>query len=218
MSAIKTTITTIWNSVKSTISTVVNAIKTTISTVFNAVKSTVSTTWDGIKNAITEPIKKAKDKVKEMIDAIKGFFSGLDLNLPKIKLPHFKIEGSLSLDPPSVPKLKIDWYAKGGILNRPTIFGQSGGRLLGGGEAGPEAVLPISLLKEYIDASNEKNNERLLSAMEDIVNRIISVLQQYLPYLAQGTELRLDSGALVAAIAPAMNRELGKLAIREARR
>ena len=56
-------------------------------------------------------------------------------SLPKLKLPHISISGKFSINPPSVPKFGISWYAKGGILNQPTIFGQSGGRLLGGGES-----------------------------------------------------------------------------------
>ena len=54
--------------------------------------------------------------------------------------------------------VKMDWYAKGGILNRPTIFGRNGDSLLGGGEAGKEAVLPIDLLKQYIREENNANN------------------------------------------------------------
>lgn len=189
--AIKNVVTTVWNAIKNTISNVVNGVKSKVSSVFNAVKSTVSnvfngikstatSVWNGIKNAITKPIEAARDKVKSVIDKIKGFFSGLKLNLPKIKLPHFKIEGKLSLSPPSVPKLKIDWYKDGGIMTRPTIFGVNGNSLMAGGEAGAEAILPISKLEDYIVGAIEKtvsvvNFDTLAAAIEDLASRPIKM-------------------------------------------
>ena len=69
-------------------------------------------------------------------------------------MPHFSISGSFSLNPPSVPHFSVDWYRKamnnGMILNSPTIFGASGNHLLGGGEAGPEAVVGVSSLMDMI--------------------------------------------------------------------
>lgn len=61
----------------------------------------------------------------------------------------------------------MDWYSKGGILNQPTIFGRNGNTLLGGGEAGKEAVLPIHLLKDYIREENIKNNGLLVKALKE---------------------------------------------------
>lgn len=109
---------------------------------------------------------------KETGEDILEFFKGLGKGIGDffsfkwldIKLPHLKISGDFSLAPPRVPKLSVKWYAKGGILNRPTLFGQNGGELMGGGEAGPEAVLPIRLLKEYIREENNLNNKNLVSA------------------------------------------------------
>ena len=147
--AIKSTATTVWNSVKSAVSGPVNAIKSTVSSVFNSVKSTVTTIWNNIKTAISKPINAAKDTVKTAIAKIKGFFN-FSWSLPKLKMPHFNISGKFSLNPPSVPKFGIEWYAKGGILNGAQIFGASGGKFLGGGEAGKEAVLPLSELWKQI--------------------------------------------------------------------
>ena len=115
------------------------ALKLGMSIIFNTIKSVVSNTWEKIKTAIVTPIAKAVDFVKTAIDKIKGFFSGLKIELPHIKLPHFKLTGSFSLAPPSVPKLSIDWYKTGGIFTSPQIIGV--------GEAGAEAVLPIEKLK-----------------------------------------------------------------------
>lgn len=148
-----------WNALKLGVQIIVNSIKTTVGGVwdsiktkavgtFNLIKSTAVSIWNGIKKAITDPIGTAVDFVKTALDKIKGFFSGLTLELPHIKLPHFKLEGSFSLVPPSIPKISVDWYKNGGIFTNPTIFPASG---IGVGEAGAEAVLPLKKLWEEMD-------------------------------------------------------------------
>lgn len=178
--SVKTTITNVWNNIKTGVTNAVNGVKSTVSNVFNGIKTTATNVWNGIKSAITKPIEEAKNKVKSVIDAIKGFFSGLKLKLPKIKLPHFKVTGKLSLDPPSVPKLTIDWYKDGGIMMKPTIFGMNGNRFMAGGEAGPEAIAPIAKLQSYITsavdrASNAFDVQALVNAVEDLASRPIEL-------------------------------------------
>lgn len=111
------------------------------------------------------------DFIKGAIDKIKGFFD-FDWKLPKIKLPHFKASGEWSLSPLKVPKFSVDWYANGGILNSPTIFGANGDSLMGGGEAGKEAVLPIKLLKDYIREENDANNATLAAMIVEAFKSI----------------------------------------------
>jgi len=92
-----------------------------------------------IKEGITGAIKEAVSYVGDQVDKIKGFFSGLNLKLPHIKLPHFSLNGSFSLKPPSVPKLAVDWYKNGGV------FPANSPRLVGMGDASvPEAAIPLS--------------------------------------------------------------------------
>lgn len=177
---IKTAISNVVNGVKSTVSNIWNSIKTATSNAFNSVKSTATTVWNNIKSAILTPIEAARDKIKGVVDAIKGFFSNMNISLPNIKLPHFKVTGKLSISPPSVPKLSIDWYKDGGIMVNPTIFGMNGNHLMAGGEAGPEAILPIDKLEDYISGAIEKtmnvvNLESLANAIEDLANRPISM-------------------------------------------
>ena len=208
--AIKSTVTTVWNTIKTAVTTPVNAIKSTVTSVFNSVKSTVSSifngikstatsVWNGIKNAITTPIEAAKNKVKSVVDAIKGFFSGMKISLPHIKLPHFKVTGKLSIAPPSVPHLSIDWYKEGGIMTSPTIFGMNGSSLMAGGEAGAEAILPL--------AGFYKQLEAMISSHLNT-----SAMEKYLAVIADNSSkgIYLEDGTLVGHLLPAIDGELGK--------
>ena len=138
----------------------------------NAAGNAVKGALDGIKNWFSEKLTAVADFVKGIIDKIRSFFS-LEIPTPKIKLPHFSISGEFSIAPPSVPSLSIDWYAKGGVMTKPTIFGASGGKLLGGGEAGDEAILPLSALweklsifikRELKDKDNEKESGSVITS------------------------------------------------------
>lgn len=151
-----------------------DTIKAKCSDLWNGVKKA----FNGIKNAIMKPINAAKDGVKKAIDKIKGFFSGLKLKLPKIKLPHFKLKGSFSLTKMTVPKLSVEWYAKGGIFTKPTIFSTASG-YKGVGEAGAEAVLPIDRLRGYVTDAIQRSAPSqdltpLVDAIEELASRPIN--------------------------------------------
>ena len=154
--AVKTAASTAWNAIKTTITTVINSIKSAVSTGLNAVKSTVTNILNGIKNTFTSVFNGVWSFVQGIVNKLKGIFN-FSWSLPHIKLPHFSISGSFSLNPPSIPHFSVQWYKKamnnGMILNSPTIFGRSGNNLLGGGEAGPEAVVGVSSLMDMIQSA-----------------------------------------------------------------
>jgi TP901 family phage tail tape measure protein len=139
---IKNAVVKAWNDLKAKVSATVNTLKTSVLNAFNNIKARVTAIFNAVKTAITHPIQTAVALVKTAISKIKGILSG-NIKLPHIKLPHFSIKGKLSLDPPSVPKLSIDWYKNGGIFNSPTIAGI--------GEAGAEAVIPLDKLWQKLD-------------------------------------------------------------------
>ena len=197
--AIKTAVTTPINAIKTTVSTVFNSVKSTITSIFNGIKSTATSVWNGIKSAITTPIEAAKNKVKSVVDAIKGFFSGMKLSLPKIKLPHFKVTGKLSIAPPSVPHLSIDWYKEGGIMTKPTAFGMNGSSLMMGGEAGAEAILPLSGFYKQLEAM-----------IDSRLN--MTSMEKYLAIIADNSSkgIYLDDGTLVGHLLPVIDDGLGK--------
>lgn len=104
------------------------------------------------KNLFNDAMDNAKNIVKSGIDKLKSFFN-FDWSLPKIKLPHFNISGSFSLMPPRIPSFSVDWYARGGVFNSPSIIGV--------GEAGQEAVMPLERNTGWISILAQKLAERM---------------------------------------------------------
>lgn len=137
---IKTSITSVVNSIRSAVSGPINAVKSLITSAWNGIKSVTTSVWNGIKNAIVNPINTARTLVTNAINALKSLFGGLNFQLPHFKLPHFNISGGKFPwgigGEGSKPEISVSWYAKGGILDTPSIIGV--------GEAGPEAVVPLS--------------------------------------------------------------------------
>ena len=123
-----------------------NAVKTVFIGVCNAVSGAISGAFNGIKSVIDSTMNGAKSTVSGALSAISGFFAGLHLQFPHINLPHFSISGDFSLVPPSVPSISVSWYRTGAIA--------MGASVVGIGEAGPEAVVPLSgrEMDPYADA------------------------------------------------------------------
>ena len=118
---------------------IVNAVFAKVKEVVVAVIENIKANFEALKAgimAVIDFIRSIPEKVRAIVQKIKDF----------IKLPHFSLTGELSLFPPSVPKINVDWYANGGIFRSPTIFGG-----VGVGEAGAEAVLPLAKLWEEMD-------------------------------------------------------------------
>lgn len=204
---------------------------------FNSVKDTATSVFNKVKTAITSPIEKARDVVKGVVDKIKGFFN-FKVSLPKIKLPHFSISpkgweiGDLLKG--KIPKLGIEWYAKGAILKKPTIFGVNGNNAMVGGEAGAEAIAPISELLKYIkigvdeslrgllfDALTNFTNTKVQTRNTTIygINELTHLLNIYMPEIIDnmGRDVILDGKKVGQTIAPEINKQLGYIATANSR-
>lgn len=143
----------VWTGIKSAVSSAVNGIKSTITSVWNGIKSTTSSAFNSVKNAIMTPINSAVSLVREGVNKIKGFFSGMHISFPKIKMPHFSINGSFSLAPPSVPSLGVNWYQNGGVFDKASMIGV--------GENGSEAVVPLERNLGWVDKMASKITDKM---------------------------------------------------------
>lgn len=129
----------------------------------------------GVKNKFWSKFEEIKNVVKNALDAVKRFFAG-EWPTPKIKMPHFKISppgwsiGDLVKG--SIPRLSVNWHAKGAILNRPTVINQSGNTIDVAGEAGPEAVTPIETLRKYVREEVKENNADLIKALAEVLGNL----------------------------------------------
>lgn len=163
ISTIVTIVQTQFNLIKNTISNIINGVKTVIANVFglikgiftgdlNLIKTSVTNIFGAIKTTISNILNGAKDIVKGAIDKIRGFFN-FEWSLPKLKLPHFKISGSFSLNPPSIPSFGVDWYHTGAIFNKRTILpgGIGVGDAYKGTGNNAEAIIPLDSMYRKID-------------------------------------------------------------------
>ncbi|MBV1943668.1 phage tail tape measure protein [Streptococcus parasuis] len=145
-SSFTSTLSNLWSGLVSTGSNLFNNLSSTISGIFNGILSTASNVWNSIKSTISNAIDGAKNAVSNAVNAIKNLFN-FQIKWPHIPLPHFRVSGSANpLDwlKGGLPSIGIDWYAKGGIMTKPTLFGMNGNRAMVGGEAGAEAILPLN--------------------------------------------------------------------------
>ena len=216
VNGIKTTVTNVWNAIKTAVSTAINGVKSAISTGMNAAKSTVSSILDAIKSKFVSIFDGVKNAVRNAINTVKSIMN-FSWHLPHLSLPHISISGGFSLNPPSVPHFGISWNKKAlrnaYLLDDATIFGERGGTLLGGGEAGSEMIIGTGLLQGMIDESVKDATVEETNTDGEILKQILTLLRQYIPEMAN-MQLVTDTGALVGQLAPAMDAQLGVIARR----
>ena len=127
----------------------------------SAALETVKGVLGDIKDAFTEKLDAVKEFVSGVVEKIKGFFD-FDWELPKIALPHFSITGGFSLNPPSIPKLSVEWYKKAYnnpvLFTQPTVLGTGSGLKGFGDGTGAEIVIGLNKLQELVGSSGGVTN------------------------------------------------------------
>lgn len=127
--------------------------------------------FNSLRDSVVGTVENLYNKLKNIWDTICGIFKG-EIPFPKIKMPHVNISGKFSLNPPEAPHFGIEWYREGAVLNRPTLFGFNGPNAMIGGEAGPEAISPVSTLQSYIkEAVNDRDN-KVVNLLEQILAKM----------------------------------------------
>lgn len=141
----------IWDGIKGGIDSVVRGISSFVTSSFQTLSGVISCIFEGIKGFMTNPIETAKNVISGIVNTLKGIFN-FEWKMPQIKLPHFKFTTRTFLGI-QIPMFSgIEWYAKGGIFDGPTVAGI--------GEAGPEAVVPLqgARMKPFAEAVGENIN------------------------------------------------------------
>ena len=186
---------------------------------YDAINTLTGGKLDQLVGKFRSKMDSAKDAVKSGIDRIKSFFN-FSWSLPKLKLPHFSVSGSFSLNPPQVPHFGISWYKKAMndpmLLTEPTAFGLSqSGKLRVGGEAGDEIVGGKNAIRNMISEAVADQNRNV----EYYLQKLIELLAKYFPEILDGLDkdIVLDDGVIAGRLAPRIDSNLGRILERKGR-
>lgn len=192
---IKAKASSIWNGIKSVISNVTSSISSTVTSKFNTIKSTATNSWNAIKNTTSTVWNGIKTIASNGLDWIKNKLLNFkpSWSIPKPKLPKISVsiayKDILGANIP-YPKFNVKWNAQGGILDGAQIFGMKGNTLLGGGEAGQEAVLPLDSFYEHLDRKlNQVNNQIDMKGLSDEISKALEGTGVYMDGKKVGTLL-----------------------------
>ena len=174
MSGISAVFSGAWNVILNVVIGAINLVVSTVNSGLNSAWSIVSGIFNGIASVISNTMGNAYSTVYNVIESIKGFFN-FRLSFPHIPMPHITyslVYVPLLGDIPDPQTIRCDWYADGAVFTRPTMFGINGGRPMVGGEAGPEAILPVSTLIDYVQTAADKAQLRGVGAIVSAIERL----------------------------------------------
>lgn len=179
---------------KGAVSATMEAIKQYYSAGYNFIDNLTGGKLSAIRDKVSSTFDSIKEKVRSAIDYIKGLFN-FNWSLPHIELPHFSVSGRFSLNPPQIPQFSVQWYKKAMsdayMLNGATIFGQSGGQLLGGGEAGSEMIIGtnklMSMIAQAKGGTTTYNNQFVINGADRDPQELAQEISYYLDMELQRT-------------------------------
>lgn len=234
-----------WNTVCSYLSPVIMPIIEGITaawngfqTAFQTVASGIQYAWDTVVGGIKDAWEGIKAPFQAVIDWIASAWESIK---SKFKLPHFTFSGSMNpakWESEGAPSVGVDWYANGGIMTSPTLFGFNGNNAMVGGEAGPEAILPLSVLFKQMnsimsDALSKMNtgnsyefnvsNTNTQSMTGDITKEMLDTMKSMKDEIGSlkdsmaNMKILMDSREVGKLVTPTVNEELGSIHARSLR-
>ena len=155
--------------IKGTVAVMMSGIQGSFRNSYNVINSLTGGRLESVRSLFSSKLESAKSTVGSKLGQIKSYFSGLHLSFPSIKIPHipmphFSIRGSFSLTPPSVPSFKVRWNKNGFIVKGAQLIGSIGSTVLGAGEAGPEALLPLTEFYNNLDTKLDSAINRAMQS------------------------------------------------------
>ena len=156
---IKSDISQKWADIKANLSARWAKIKNNAFSTFTSIGTKISTIWDSAKTATLNKWSEIRSGLKGKWSSLRSWWSSLSLGGFHISLPHL----SWTTGWGGLPRLSVDWYAKGGMFSAPQVIGVGE---YSGASNNPEVVAPLETLQSYMN--NEETND-LLRELIDVV-------------------------------------------------
>ncbi|WP_346888343.1 hypothetical protein [Clostridium sp. UBA1056] len=147
----------IYNSAAININNITSNLGSNMANKFNTINSIASSTFERIRDNMSRNIEIARYNISNHLNSIAYMFNNFDATL-KVKIPHFYMTGNFNAETKEVPKVGVNYFAKGGVVDRATlgIFG----------EEGKEAIVPLQNNTEWMDTLKGIMGAAFIQAMQ----------------------------------------------------
>lgn len=119
-------------------------INTSLDSGWNTMQSSAQSAMSNLTNTV-------QTQAQAAAQAVKSAFENMTITIPQPKIPRISVStSSVSYGDGgsvSVPNFSVSYYAQGGIMDNPTLFGMVGG------EAGPEGIIPLDPFWNQLDSA-----------------------------------------------------------------
>lgn len=157
-----------YNSAVRNINSLTNNLGVSMQSRFTYINLMACNTFANIRDSISRNIEIARDNVCGQLNSISYMFRNFEATL-KVKIPHFYMTGSFNAETKEVPKVGVNYFAKGGVVDRATL-----GIV---GEAGKEAIVPLENNTRGLDLLAEKLLNRMPQGKENNIGDGDLILQ-----------------------------------------
>ena len=128
--------------------TAVDGMATNINTSLDSGWNTMQSSAQSAMSNLTSTVQ---TQAQAAAQAVKSAFENMTITIPQPKIPRISVStSSVSYGDGgsvSVPNFSVSYYAQGGIMDSPTLFGMVGG------EAGPEGIIPLDPFWSRLDSA-----------------------------------------------------------------